>query len=513
MSVTDVAQRITAERPDFELIAITDVGLPHWRLRLRCEVLARKPISPIDEIILRAVSADIRDRTDLMVMLGLDDVVLDAAVVSMLRQEWLKQRANGELELTDKGRDVEAMALQERSEERMIPLEYDGLTRRPTFLDLPLEPAQLAAAGAREIPPTPTRPPDLVELRERKPDIERLVRNLGDGRDRELDLLAVKEVARRERVYRQATALLLRARRGNDLQVAFILDDRESVVHEQAFAAAGPLDRLGLARGVRSRTRHQKLLEDEVRERHDFEREAAVRSRIAAAQRSLDEAEDDATATALEAELRAARKELRRLDVRTVQCEEHPPLLDVALRSARERLMIASPRITDAVFNRGLERAVRKLLNQDVVVRIGFGTSRDPSAGIDPGALERIDRLRRDYSTLEVRHLGPMKVSTLIRDSHFAVTTHFPLLAHRGDPERPLSDERGWLVGAADLVEAQRQHWEDVWAAHLKQPDSTAGAKRKVDPACSPEGAASCRQAAVSRSCRPEHGFGVRRPH
>jgi hypothetical protein len=478
MSIVDVAQRIATERPDFDLIAITDVGLPHWRLRVRCEVLARKPISPIDEIVLRAVKAGVTSRIDLMVMLGLDEVVLDAAVVGMLGEEWLKQRPDGALELTDKGRDVDAAAVQERSEERVIPFEYDGLLRRPTLLDLPLEPAQLAAVGAREVPPHPTRWPDIVELRERAGAVERLVRSLGDGRDRDLDLLAVKEVVRRERVYRQATALLLRARRGTDLQVALVLDDRLSVEHEQAFAHAGLLARLGVARGVRSRSRHQKLLTDETRERHDGKLETAVRAEIEACRRAVDETSDEAVGRRAAGELRAARRKLRELDVRTVQCYEHAPLVDVAVQTARERLLIVSPRISAGVLDRVFERSLRKLLERGVEVRLGYGSGRDRGSGVDASAHERLEGLRRDYRNLTVAHLGATKASVLIRDGAFAIVTHFPLLGHRGDPKRTLGDERGWLLGSAELVAAEREQWDERWQRAVRPPKRDKRTKR-----------------------------------
>src|SRR5947209_7053607 len=132
MSAVDLAQRIAAERPDFELIAMADVGLPHWRLRVRCEVLARQPISPIEQFVLRAVKLGVNERSDLTIMLGLDDVVLDAAVVNMLGSEWVESAGEDALKLTDKGAEVDTAAVRERSEERVIPFESDGLLRLPT---------------------------------------------------------------------------------------------------------------------------------------------------------------------------------------------------------------------------------------------------------------------------------------------------------------------------------------------------------------------------------------------
>src|SRR4051812_34558428 len=154
MSAADVAARF-ARRPDFELIAYTDVGLPHWSLRTRCELMARTPVSPIDQFILRAIGLKVDRRNDLMILLGLDDVVLDGAVGSMLAADWLESIGDEQVALTEKGRAAEQAAVQERSEERTITFEFDGLLRRPELLAQPLEPNQLAGIGARQIPPHP----------------------------------------------------------------------------------------------------------------------------------------------------------------------------------------------------------------------------------------------------------------------------------------------------------------------------------------------------------------------
>jgi hypothetical protein len=460
MSAADVAGRF-AKRPDFELIAYADVGLPYWRLRTRCELLSRKPISPIDEFILRAVGAGVERRDDLLMLLGLDDVVLDGAVGGMLAEDWLTSVGDEQVRATEKGRAAEQAAVQERSEERMVTFEFDGLLRRPSLLALPLEPSQLEAVGARQIPPHPTSRPDELELHDHRAEVELLIRTFGGRRDREVDLLAIKEVVRRERVFREATALLFRAVHGNELRVAFAVDGEISHEHEQRFAQARLLDRLGIARGVRSRTRHPALLPEPARALYDGDTERAARDEIRARSEAAEATpvEDPDVTTALG----EARRRLRALPVRTVDCYEHPPLLDVALRSAKERLVIVSPRITGAVLDDDVARALRRVLDKGVSVRLAYGVSRDAAAGVDDGAHERLRRLRNDFRTLEVAHVPSLKVNALVRDGTLAVVTNFPLLSHRGDAKRALGDERGWLLAVPELAETESHRWDTAW--------------------------------------------------
>lgn len=461
MTAAAVAARF-ARRPDFDLIAYADVGLPYWRLRTRCELLTRPAISPIDQFVLRAVRTGVDHRDDLLMLLGLDDVVLDGAVGAMLAEDWLVSVAEERVALTEKGIAVEEAAAEERAQDRMITFEFDGLLRRPTLLAEPLEPSQLVEIGGREIPPHPISRPDELELQEHRAEVQQLIRTFGSRRDREIDLLAIKEVVRRERVFREATALLFRAVHGNELRVAFVIDGELSIEHEQRFAQARLLDRIGLARGVRSRTRHPALLPEAARAFHDAAAEREARDQIRA---RLDAVESAPTDDASAAALTDARRRLRDLPVRGIECYEHPPLVEVALSSAKERITIVSPRITARVIDEDMARALRRVLGKGVHMRIGYGVGRDAASGIDEIAHERLRRLHHDFpKTLEVGYLGALKVNGLVRDDRFAVITNFPLLAHRGDAKRALGDERGWLLAMPELVEVENARWDEWWA-------------------------------------------------
>ncbi len=460
MSAADVASRLS-QRPDFDLIAYADVGLPSWRLRTRCELLARKRISPIDEFILRGVKVGVDRRADMMLLLGLDEVVLDGAVGAMLADDWLVATGAEQVALTEKGEAVRSAAVQERPEERTISFEFDGLLRRPELVPQPLEPSQLAALGAREIPPHPIARPDELELHDQRADVERLIRSVGGPRDREVDLLAIKEVVRRQRVFREATALLFRAKQGNELRVAFAIDGQVSDEHEQRFAQAGLLDRIGIARGVRSRTRHPALLTDAAKGLYDPHAEHEARADFRARQAAAEVAADDDPETA--SALADAPERLRALPVRSVECYEHPPLLDVAIRSARSYLAIISPRVTGSVLDEDAASALRRTLGKGVRVRVGYGVSRDPAAGIDDQAHERLRRLKHDFDNLHIEHLGALKINGFIRDASLAVVTNFPLLAHRGDATRALGDERGWLLADPDAIAAEQNRDALLW--------------------------------------------------
>ena len=381
--------------------------------------------------------------------------------------------------LTEKGMHIASNAVQERAEERMIAFEFDGLLRRPVLLDRPLEPNQLASAGIREIPPHPSSRPDELELAAHRATVQQLIRRFSSRRNREVDVLAIKEIVRRDRVFDEATALLFRALEGNELRVAFVVNEELSDAHEQRFAQARLLDRIGLARGVRSRTRHPKLLSDTARALYDADAERAARDEV---QHRLEvsEAAGSHDGEAAQA-LRVARRRLRQLPVRTLECHEHPQLLYLALRSAKTSLTVISPRITSGVLDDDFAREMRRALRKGVRIRLGYGASRDPATGIDPRAFERLKGLHRDYGNLEVAHVGVVRSSVLIRDQALAAVTNFPLLGHRGDATRALGDDRGWLLAASDLVKNEHDQCEATW--QRGKPRELGESNRPPEPA------------------------------
>jgi hypothetical protein len=459
MTADELAERHAGDRPGFELVSYAEVGLPYWRLRVRCEILARKTVSAIDEILLKAVDADVRSSEDLVGLLGLDEPVLDAAVVGLLGSGWLRQQVDGTLAVTDVGAEMKRELALLRSEDRPLSFDYDGLLRRPALVDRPLEPRQLAAQGRREIPPSPAKRPDLLELRAKQPELERLMRMLGGGRDQDSDLLAVKEILRRERIFREALALVYRSKTASELEVAFLVDDEPSPDHEAAFARAGLAQRLGMDRVLRRQVKPHGLAPlDGVLDRANPDREADLRARLHVAR-----ADDAAGVSDAQKELQRVHEELRTLEVRTVEPYEHPQFLLVAQRGSKERLLIVSPYIRDAVVTERFIGNLRKRLDAGAEVRVGYGSGGARERDTDPGAHKKLSRLAADYDRMYFDYLGATPAKVLLSDNSLLVLTSFNWLSFRGDPNRTFRDERGTLVKAEEHIDAEWSRWVAEW--------------------------------------------------
>src|SRR4051795_11813595 len=152
MTDLDAAAVVSDDRPDFTMLACVPVALPYWRLRVRVEVLARRPISPLEEFVMRASQGADSGLGQVQSLLGLDDRTFQGTVDAVVGHEWAHVEPGGRLRLTPKGVEVTTTALRERGESRVISIDYDGMLRRPALLDLPVEPQQRRSLGLRELP-------------------------------------------------------------------------------------------------------------------------------------------------------------------------------------------------------------------------------------------------------------------------------------------------------------------------------------------------------------------------
>jgi hypothetical protein len=469
MKPTEVAERHAEARAGMALLDYCEVGLPCWRVLARCEVLARKPISTIDETIMRAIALEVDELSELELMLGLDEMVLESAITALIADERLQSTGGDRFELTEVGRGVLAEAVEIVSREQVVPFDYDGLLRGPILVDELLEPRRLRDRGLREVPPFPARPPDVGELRGCRQEIIRLLRSLGDGRDQESQLLAVRGFDRRDRMYRPAVALLFvpLGSRGRP-EIAFAVEDELSIEHEAAFANAGLQERLAIERRLRAARRRPLPLPGPtaMRERLEIQAETAARERVRQARAATDSKEEGRTRTQLD----QARQALSAISPRTVQAHEHASLLAIALATARERLLIVGGQLSQAHVDPGFLRQLRETLKRGARVRIVIQGAIDGQTK----PLEQLRALARDYPALVLdEQLDAGKDRVLLSDSRFAIIGGYTWLGHLGNPHRELCDCRSLLTKNPTEI-------DDLWQRFDQRSTSSRSSSRRT---------------------------------
>lgn len=435
MTVEEVVERFSKARPGYVLASYGEVGLPFYRLRLRLAVLEHKDVPPIQEFVLRAVGAGLVERDVIGEALGLSESLVSTTLVDLINEDALElgfDTPEGEetLKLTGNGRGLLSKAVQIKSTERIVEIDYDGLLRIPVMpLHRYLEPRDLDRLGVREIPPHPIRRPQDSELSAHTRDIEQIARQLGGARQQLSDVLAVRKIERASRVFSRAVALVYRPEgtRRSQGQVAFAVGGQLSEAHADAFAKAGLNVKLGIAkRGMED----AKVIAGRV-----------LGEEIVAETQSPNVRDAEASASPVSA----------------IETYEHPAILRRALEESQSRLLLISPWLRAGVIDGDFLVSVEQALERGVEFFLGWGMSakEEGRGDADKEVLRKLTALSKRYKNFHLNRLGRTHAKVLICDRRFIVVTSFNWLSFKGDPKRTFRDERGTMVTIESHIDQQ----------------------------------------------------------
>jgi hypothetical protein len=458
LNADQVAQRF-ADRAGFALASYGEVGLPFFRVQVRALVLEKKPVGPFAEFTLRAVANGIAHLPQIGEFLGLDQAVLEQTVADLLTSGELSLRAAAglapsSLQLTEKGKRTLAEANQVQPAEHLLEIDFDALLRRPyLYVDGLLSPRELRERGAREIPPSPSRRPevgdiDIVALR-------RIVQEYAERRQIRADLLGVTSLGERHSHFLPAVLLVYQSLHSADVQVGFAINGRVSPEHEAAFAHARLRKRfvLGAEGGPSAEEVAAQLLGNDLVEKADRGGVLRLQGVIADA---LPVSEGQEVDPDLAAAAAAAEEQLRALQVRPLETYEHPKYLRDALATSKRRLLIISPWLRRAVVDQQFVRELELLLSQNVDVYIGWGISKtEMDRDADASVRADLDRLAARHQNFHFLWLGDTHAKVLLCDDRFVIVGSFNWLSFQGDPGKTFRDERGMFVAIPNVIEEQ----------------------------------------------------------
>lgn len=496
MTAADIAEKY-ASKPGFRLADYMEVGLPVYHVILQVSTLLRKKIAPLDEFVMRCVKIGLGDCSEIASFLGLDRRIIESVVSGLIKDNDLalsgeQQTHVQALKLTIKGQKSLEMAETVVPEDRTIGLYFDALLREPAYYREQLHKAKdLRDLDLKEIPAIPAKQPKVVDFP--LEEVQEILKNsVGTGEKR--DLLAIKRVERCNRLFRRAVALLYKSIEGEEPYVEFVVDGKLTGAYGAAFTRADGLRLLGVDN---SRVPEQELISSATGKNGDSPwpptadvapsslqdeavRHTEVKAEIEAKKLALDQTADDDTRRALREQLQLAEARLteleqqqRRRGVRQVYVYEHPRLLDSALSSCKERLLIISPWIRAQVVDHDFLRKLKEALERGVRVHIGFGIAKDEKPEdlkkADRDAEEKLSKLAKKYPAFTLMRFGDTHAKVLICDFRFVVTGSFNWLSFRGDPDRTFRDEQSVLV---ELPE----HIEGVYRENIKRFEAVKSA-------------------------------------
>ncbi len=476
MTPEQIAVRYSV-RPGYRLVDYMEVALPVYRLNLAAFTVVHKPMPPIEDFILRTIGSGIKDPNEIADFLGLHTSVVEGALTCLIQSDdvvvnQLRGAIQGSVDLTEKGKQTLETSVMIRPQEESIVIEFDGLLRRPIWygrLQL-LSPKQCKEEGVREIQTFQPRPEiddiKLVELSD-------YVANTFEKKDIKKIILNVRSVERRQLFYLRSTGLLYKAVSDDQLMMAFAVDGRLSIEHENAFAQLSGLQKMRIVDEVQPREGREsevrrKTLENLGITEKDLEPVREIQREIESTKEELlkeevinasvtkpEEVQIRGKIEAARLKLSFSEAKIAEFSVRPLPVYEHPPILEKALSEAKERLLIISPWIRAKVVDKDFVRRIEELLQNRVTVYIGYGLGPDYKGNqADNKVIYNLKKLSEKHKDLFLfKEFGDTHAKVLIQDDKYFVITSFNWLSFRGDPKRTFREEWGTYVGEKKVVE------------------------------------------------------------
>lgn len=412
--------------PGWTAIHSRDVALPVFRLKADVLANLEQVLPSLSEFVLRAVGAGFASPEQVSAVLGLSGDDVEAVLVELIGEHLLsltssdaEERSDELLTITHQGARLLQGGQLMRTEEVRAEFDFDGLLRRPverrSWL---LRPREIRQHGFFEIPAIPNRSPKLLEIDAGEVSTALAV----SPGSRALQVLRVARVLRAERVYAPAMMIVYQNKKSGEVRPVFKVADLTQDDHARAFLDGGGMDRLDLGEATTD-------------ERERIKKEAASLL-LKPIRRVRERANDPGIGP----------------QARLLATYDHPLKLEEALATAKERIIIFSPWLKEAVVSEEFVGKLRNLLRNGVAVYIGWGLG-EPALS-DDRAVERLIELENEYLAIaRVRYFGDSHVKALVCDERFAVVGSFNWLSFQGDPSRPFRDERSYLIQNSDLVQ------------------------------------------------------------
>lgn len=458
MKLEEVLEEAGSARAGYELASFKEAGLPVYLLTVRVLTLEHKPLSPIDEGVLKAVTAGLDTPDDISAFLGLSSNVLTPVFAGLNTLELISYiRAVGEgkpkVLVTSKGRIALTEAATITPQEKTLKICLDAINRRLLIIspNALYKPRDMRELGYFEIPTGVSKRPEVEDIP--LEDFNCVLARKLAGRENTGDLLAVRRIERRELTYLPCVMLFYRSlAQPSEVDVAFWREDGPSLEHEARFRELGGHELVGAKLLSNAQTELAPEVIEQVADYSPTLPIIPVRKDVSTGNVS------ESAETASNAFAEAAGE-----TIQFILCHEHPGLLKKALLSSKKRLLIISPWIRHQVVNWEFVASLEALLRQGVDVYVGYGLEDGEGGGggggrgtgtdaarnkmaITAAAEKDLKQLAERYKNFRFVFVGNTHQKTLVSDDAFAVITSFNWLSFKGDPRDKPRDEGGAVI-------------------------------------------------------------------
>lgn len=490
MNVEELAAKHSDDYPGYKLVDFYDAALPSYSLVLQVLMRKHRPLTAIEEYILRSVDVGQETIEEVAGLLGLEWAVVETGLDTLHRRSCVSLLVQPQgahqhvhIALTTKGRGALSELFLYEPEPSTFSVCLDALTSQ-YYPSRPLmQPREVRDQELHEIP-TFHPMPRLEELD--RMALKRLVRESQrdlPARAERRELSEILAVEKSWTAYRSMRVLQFVRPEDGALQVEVYDGSEHSPSHVSALlqmeaswyrplravrAAEVPpadlaelavIDAQALAAAKRSVLEAPKL-EREIKEKREAIAEAKARlgSRVVSERQDAAHRIEQLQQELAEREARLQQLEQERGSVEVLQMHEHRPKLMAALKEAKQQLIIVSPWLNRQAVDYELRQEIGDALKRGVLIQIGHGfgePSREEERTIED--LRKVARNKR--GRLKIYRVGEVHSKVLICDDKFMVMGSFNWLSFGGDPTRGSRVEDGMLTRDKKAIAQKTQEW------------------------------------------------------
>ena len=478
MAIEELAKKYANVVPSSKLVKYHEIAIPQYCMEMVLIMEKEKPLSILEEFILKFAAEGICDIQVITKFLGVNSNAVNNAIAEMQLLQLISTDINNlKIKFTSKGRE----ALRELKTIHPQEIEYclfmdsftgeiyiDNLTKYKKkelrHFDLFAVPAYLQKPNMQEI-----------AFEKVKTAIAKFRNNNYYSKDKlEGKLLGISKLEKVYTEYNKAGVLIYCNNNGEiDLRVfkkATRIPEYEDILLQMYNQNHTKIFDFDIKEDIDNCQEHPylDLISPQIKEdayaysgrAMELDKEIELlNNQLSKMTLQNDEYDDDDTQRQI-CEIKKEikdRKEERDGATRILSTYDHRPLLIRALKEAVKTVIIVSPWIKKGGLNREILNLIQGALKRGVYVIIGYGISQKKDSDFEIVKELKEMSSKKWKGKLDVISLNNTHEKVLIMDSTFLVVTSFNWLSFAGDPEKGFRQETGIYTEAIESIEAMKK--------------------------------------------------------
>lgn len=447
-SLTLLAERYRLERPGLILIGVEDAAIPVTWIAVDVLAQERKRFAILDEFVLRSIKEGLDSEVDIASILGLKDMIIQRTVADLMGRDLVRRRmdamGNWQISLSPEGFGAASDLESVTPKKLYLGYAFDRLGWCATAFPRSalMRGDEVKVRGLRKLLGRPGE----ISVGDVPPSTLNALINDEEGRDAKVEILNVKRVSIKSRMYLPAVILSYLESGTNEIQTAIAIDGEFSQSHELELNKLGGAEAIGIrpaanaayVKSIRPPSGVEFMEIDQV----ELCRSAILRAHLA----QFDGTLLDQT---WEQEAEEANRELDGAKTRAIAQFEFPQLLEKFLKASRREMMIKSPKATDAVVNPVFLAWLEKLLAKNVLVTIILESTQIS----DPSALSSLKSIASNSNFTLLLLGNEFESETILMSDGKLVVSDFNWLSFKGDHDRLYSLVSGYITTERAIVD------------------------------------------------------------